>query len=65
MCEPMQVESIGGSKYFVTFIVNHSRKKWTYLIKRMDGVFKVFKKFKCMVERQSNHKLKMLKTYGV
>lgn len=64
VCGPMQVDSIGGNKYFVTFIDSHNRKLWTYLINRKDNVFKVFKKIKSMVERQSNHKLKVLKIYG-
>ena len=49
---PMQVNSYGGNRYFVTFIDDFSRKLWIYLIKRKDEVFDVFKKFKSMVERQ-------------
>lgn len=64
VCGPMQVDSIGGNRYFVTFTNDHSRKLWTYLIKRKDELFEVFKKFKYMVERQNGHKLKVLKTYG-
>lgn len=60
----MEVDSIGGNKYFVTFIDEHSRKLLTYLIKRKDGVFEVFKKFKSIVEKQSGHKIKVLKTDG-
>lgn len=61
VCEPLQVDSIDGNRYFVTFIDDHSRKLWTYLIKRKYEVFEVFKKFKSMIERQSDHKLKVLK----
>lgn len=64
MCETMQLDSIGDNKYFVTFIYDYSRKLRTYLIKRKDEVFEVFKKFKSMVVRQSGHKLKVLKTDG-
>lgn len=64
VCGPIQVNSIGGNMYFITFIDDHSRKLWTYLIKRNDEVFEVLKKFKSMVERQSGHKLKLLKTDG-
>ena len=35
---PMQVDSIGGNRYFVTPIDDHSRKLLTYLIKGKDGV---------------------------
>ena len=48
----------------VTFIDDYSRKLWTYLIKMKHEVFEVFKKFKSMVESQSGHKLKVLKTDG-
>lgn len=60
----MQVDFIGGNKYFVTFIDDYSRKLWAYLINRKDEVFKVFKNFKSVVERQSGHKLKVLKMDG-
>ena len=64
VCGPMQVNSFGGNRYFVTFIYYFIRKLWIYLIKRKDEVFDVFKKFKSMVERQCGHKLKILKTDG-
>ncbi|GAU30980.1 hypothetical protein TSUD_104940 [Trifolium subterraneum] len=64
VCGPMQVYSNGGNRYFVSFVDDHSRKLWTYLIKRKSEVFDVFKKFKAMAEKQSDHKLKVLKTDG-
>ena len=30
VCGPMEVDSLGGNKYFVTFIDNASRKTWVY-----------------------------------
>ena len=62
VCGPIQVDSIGGNKYFVTFIDDFSRKLWTYLIKKKSEVIEVFSKFKSMVERQSGRKLKILRT---
>src|SRR3954471_15881318 len=64
VCGPMQVDTFGGNRYFVTFIDDFSRKLWTYVIKRKDEVFDVFKRFKSMAERQCGHKLKILKTDG-
>ncbi|GAU31479.1 hypothetical protein TSUD_386430 [Trifolium subterraneum] len=64
VCGPMQVDSTGGNRYFVSFVDDHNRKLWTYLIKRKSEVFDVFKKFKAMAEKQSDHKLKVLKTDG-
>ena len=45
-----QVDSIGGNKYFVTFIDAFSRKLWPYMIKKKSEVIEVFAKFKSMVE---------------
>ncbi|GAU47720.1 hypothetical protein TSUD_285070 [Trifolium subterraneum] len=64
VCGPMQVDSIGGNKYFVSFVDDFSRKIWTYLINKKSDVLSVFKKFKSVEERQSGHKLKVLRTNG-
>lgn len=32
VCEPLQVYSIGGTRYFVTLIDDQSRKLWTYCL---------------------------------
>jgi hypothetical protein len=58
------VDSIGGNKYFVTFIDDFSRKLWSYLIQKKSEVIEVFSKFKFMVERQSSRKIKILRTDG-
>ena len=51
VCGPIQVDSIGGNRYFVTFIDDFSRKLWTYLIKKKSEVIEVLTKLKSMVER--------------
>lgn len=56
VCGPMQEESIGGNRYFVTFIDDFTRKVWLYLLKRKSEVFETFKKFKVLVERQFEKK---------
>ena len=56
------MDSFGGNKYFITFIDDFSRKRWTYLIKKKNEVIEVFVKFKSMIERQSGRKLKVLRT---
>lgn len=62
VCGMIQVDSIGGNGYFGTSNDVFSRKLWTYLIKRKNEVLEVFKKFKSVVERQNDHKIKTLGT---
>ena len=52
VCGPIDVETLGGNKYFVTFIDDASRKVWVYVLKTKDQVFEHFKKFHAMVERK-------------
>uniref|UniRef100_A0A2N9GSR4 Integrase catalytic domain-containing protein n=1 Tax=Fagus sylvatica TaxID=28930 RepID=A0A2N9GSR4_FAGSY len=55
-------ESLGGNRYFVTFIDDASRKVWVYVLKTKDQVFQLFKKFHAMVEREKGKSLKCLRT---
>ena len=50
---PASVETHGGCRYFVTFIDDHSRKVWLYLLKSKDGVFGKFKEWKTMIEKRT------------
>ena len=54
--------SLGGAQYFVTFIDDHSKKVWVYLLKTKDQVLQAFKEFHASVERASRKKLKCLRT---
>ncbi|CAA0836973.1 Unknown protein [Striga hermonthica] len=58
----MEVDSLGGSRYFVTFIDDASRKLWVYFLRTKDEVFKYFKRFHAMVERQTGKPLKCLRS---
>lgn len=42
VCGPMTPKSLGGHLYYVTFIDDHSRKTWVYLVKTKDEVFTKF-----------------------
>ena len=44
------IMSLGGAKYFVSFIDDYSRRIWVYPIKKKSDVFPVFKEFKTRVE---------------
>ncbi|GJV88834.1 retrovirus-related pol polyprotein from transposon TNT 1-94 [Tanacetum coccineum] len=54
--------SLGGSKYFVSFIDDYSRRCWVYPIKKKSDVFEVFKVYKARVELDSGKKIKCLRT---
>lgn len=56
------MDSIEGNIYFVIFIDDFSQKLWVYLIKKKSDVLEVFTKFKSMVERQNDRKIKTLRT---
>ena len=62
VCGPMQNESIGGNKYFITFIDDYSRMCWVYFLINKSSVMSVFKKFKVFVELQSGFNLKKLRS---
>ena len=58
VCGPMDVASIGGSQYFLTFIDNASQKVWIYFMHSKVQVFSIFQTFLPMVERETGKKLK-------
>ncbi|CAN0860176.1 Retrovirus-related Pol polyprotein from transposon TNT 1-94 [Linum grandiflorum] len=59
---PAQVDTIGGRKYFLSLIDQHSRKVWVILLKTKDQAFESFKTWKSLVENQVDKRLKCLRT---
>ncbi|KMQ87616.1 retrovirus-related pol polyprotein from transposon tnt 1-94 [Lasius niger] len=62
VCGPMRVESIGKSKYFITFIDDHSRWCVVRMLKRKNETFEVFKHFKATVENQTGRRIRYLQS---
>ena len=56
------MDSLGGNKYFVTFIDDALREVWVYLLKTKDQVFEHFNKFHAIAEREKGKPLKRLCT---
>ncbi|KAL3833987.1 hypothetical protein ACJIZ3_008723 [Penstemon smallii] len=56
------VMSLGGAKYYVSFIDDYSRRCCVYPIKKKSYVFSVFKIFKVRVELESEKKTKCMRT---
>lgn len=59
---PSTPESLGGFRYFVSFIDDFSKKVWVYFLKSKDEAFDKFSEWKLEVENQTGKKLKYLET---
>jgi len=64
VCGSFDTPSLGGNRYFLTFVDEFTKKIWIYLLKEKCAVFSLFVKFVKSVERQSELKLKILRTDG-
>jgi len=64
VCGPMQTQSVGGNRYFVTFIDNFSRYTVVYFIKKKSEVFEKFKEFEASVTNHFGCKIKTLRSDG-
>ena len=59
---PAPVRSLGGSRYYVTFIDDSTRKVWVYFPKNKSDVFATFKKWKAEMKNQTGSSMKSLRT---
>ena len=59
---PSPVISLGGSRFYVTFIDDLSKKVWVYFLKHKSDVFATFKKWKAEVENQTGLEVKCLRS---
>ena len=59
---PARVLSLGGSRYYVTFIDDATRKTWIYCIQNKSNVFDTFEKWKALVEIEKGKKFKCLRS---
>ena len=58
----MEVKSIGGANYFLTFIDDFSRKCFIYFLKSKDEAPEIFMEFKALVENQTGKKIKCIRS---
>ena len=59
---PAPTRSKGGSRYFVTFLDDFSRKVWVYFMREKSEVFTKFKEWKAEVENQTGRKIRYLRS---
>ncbi len=62
VCGPMEISSLGGSRYFVTFIDEHSNWATVYLMKHKSEVTDRFLEFEKYAERQTGRKIRILRS---
>ena len=62
VCGPMSVNSVGGSRYFVTFIDDYSRFTTVYFMKHKSEVLEKFKEFVELVENLFEKRVKSLRS---
>ena len=62
VCGPMRTPSLTQNRYFILFIDDYTRMTWVYFMREKSEVFKIFKKFKNLVENQSNQKIKVIRS---
>ena len=55
------VPSLGGFRYYLSFINNFSRMTWIYFLKKKSKVFERLLEFKSLEENQTDRKIKVLR----
>ncbi|PNX55476.1 retrovirus-related Pol polyprotein from transposon TNT 1-94, partial [Trifolium pratense] len=62
ICGPINPQSNGDNRYFMTFTDDMSRKTWTYVLKEKSNAFENFKVFKALVEKEVGCGIQCLRT---
>ena len=62
---PSIIPSLGGSKFYVIFINDFSKKVRIYFLKHKSDVFDTFKKWKVKVKNQTSLKIKCTRSDNV
>ena len=61
LCGPMPIDSVGGSRYFVTFLDDFSRYTHVYFIKQKNEVLQKFKEFVNLTTNLTGKQVKNLR----
>ena len=62
VCGPFSVASTTRHKYFIISINDFSRKCWIFFMRKKDEIFSKFVDFKALVEKESDKKVKALRS---
>ncbi|CAH9105932.1 unnamed protein product, partial [Cuscuta epithymum] len=59
---PSRAKSYSGARWFITFIDDHTRKTWIYLLKEKSEAAETFKRFYSMIQTQFQSQIQVLRT---
>lgn len=59
---PMEVKSLGGSRYYLLFVDDYSRMAFIYFLKEKSQALDCFKEFKVKVENELDKKIKIIRS---
>jgi transposase InsO family protein len=62
VCGPFRVTSLGGNRYFVTFIDDYSKKIWIYFLSDKSQVFSRFQHFVQLMKTTTGKTIQTLRT---
>jgi len=62
MWGPSRVKNLSGTRWFITFIDDHTRNTWIYLLKEKSDTASTFKNFYKMIKNQFQTHIKILRT---
>lgn len=62
LCGPMEIDSIGGARYVLTFIDDKTRMTFVSFLKTKDEVFHKFVQFKVYIEKQTGKSIKAIRS---
>lgn len=62
ICGPMSTQSLGGARYYITFIDDYSRMLFVYTMKEKSQALSKFIEFRTMVEKQTGFSIKALQS---
>ncbi|WKA11938.1 hypothetical protein VitviT2T_029385 [Vitis vinifera] len=58
---PSRIKNVTGTRWFVSFIDDHTRLTWVFLMKEKSETSQIFKNFKNMIQTQFQSKIQILK----
>src|SRR3954454_4315104 len=64
ICGPMQVNSLGGKRYFITFVDDYSRVVVVRAIARKSEAYESFLIYKAWAENVTGHRIKTFRSDG-